>query len=430
MGGFGPGGHSRRHDVGSSIDHKGDIYNALVGAMWPLTALNVVVDKKAMDDAIQAAIVGMSWQEAIIRFEAMVTNEPALPSAGDRYISTESGTIPSTSQSVTANDICEWNGGTLEWDIVTPADGWATIEQGVDPNIMWWYTSAAWRKLGTIVDHANLLNLDIENSGHTFPNKSLTLHVSANGSDVTGDGTILMPFATVQFALNYGVAQAYTSILILLDTTAPLSETVTIGDGLDVSVSSFEGVFNSISDLTFIVGNSTLHLDNIYSPLIKESAPGKTPDLILEDSLIDDITSSTGGNPTGTSVVMSSSWTSNALLDLRLNAAAFADGFYHTTSGITRMIGTNKILEVQGGRISGLAANRIASGSDAICLEYLQDRWAANDINLAGVAPVDADMAGYTAGCKAVGIGTGGRVFLMTNRGTPASPIVKSVEMS
>jgi len=163
-----PVSHRRKHDVGDANDHEGDIYGALVGAVNALTAANVAVDTQTMVDAIAAAIVGMQWQPPIIRFEAMVTNEPGAPSDGDRYISTETGTMPSTTQAVVTDDVCEWDSGTSLWIVTTPEDGWAVIEQGVDPNIAWWYSGAAWRKLGTIVDHANLLNLNWSVAAHVM----------------------------------------------------------------------------------------------------------------------------------------------------------------------------------------------------------------------------------------------------------------------
>lgn len=160
--------HGKKHDIANPRDHTGDIYNSLIGAINALTAANVAVDTQTMTDAIAAAIVGMSWQTNIIRFEAMVTNEPSAPSDGDRYISTEAGTIPSTTQAVLVDDVCEWDSGTSLWVITTPEDGWAVIEDEVDPNIAWWYSGTQWRKLGTIVDHANLLNLNWSVAGHAM----------------------------------------------------------------------------------------------------------------------------------------------------------------------------------------------------------------------------------------------------------------------
>ena len=170
-------GHAKKHDVGSAHDHKGDIYDGLVGSANPITLGNYVVDLKKLTDTIAGIVAGLHWQPNIIRFEAMVTNEPVGPSDGDRYISTEAGNIPSTTQAVLINDVCEWDSGTSLWLINTPNDGWAVIEDGVNPNKAWIFDGANWNDFSGMLNHAGLLNINWAAAGHTMDiNLSMNTH--------------------------------------------------------------------------------------------------------------------------------------------------------------------------------------------------------------------------------------------------------------
>lgn len=318
MFGFGRKGHPRKHDIASAIDHKGDIYDALVGALNALTAANVAVDKKTLDDAISAAIVGMQWQPPIIRFEAMVTNEPVAPSDGDRYISTEAGTIPSTTQTVAIDDVCEWDSGTSLWIITTPQDGWAVIEQGVDPNIAWWYSGTQWRKLGTIVDHANLLNL----------NWSVAKHI-------------------IDIDVDFGGYKA------------------TDCAGVEGTVTDTE-IESTIGDVILKALND-VKVDNLTASQIVESGASK-----------------------------------------ELVSVAKGDAY-------------NKSFGTGSGDVCEGNDSRLPTASEKTEIGRLQP-----DVALAGVAPVDADVSGWSDGDRGQGIGTGGREFYMVKRGTA----VKYVELS
>ena len=121
-----------------------------------------------MEAAVTAAVAGLHWQDNIIRFEAMVTNEPVAPSDGDSFISTETGAIPSTSQAVVIGDICRWNATGTTWTIQTPEDGWAVIEDGVDPNKVWVWNGTIWGDFGSMLNHAVLLNLNWSVAAHVM----------------------------------------------------------------------------------------------------------------------------------------------------------------------------------------------------------------------------------------------------------------------
>jgi len=238
---FGGKHHAKKHDMGDSKHHKGNIYDSLVGAVHTLTASNVAVDTQTLNDAISAAIHGMDWQEGITNFHAMVTSEPPAPSDGDRYISTEAGVIPSTRQTVAIDDVCEWSTADSEWKIYTPEDGWAVLEEGVDPNIAWWYSGVQWRKLGTIIDHPNLLNLNWSVAGHVIDadidmnDKKLVdcrhfdvyYASGAHGNNTTGDGSINNPYASIQKVVDNHLIQGGH---VIIHTDLTTSQIVTLPD--------------------------------------------------------------------------------------------------------------------------------------------------------------------------------------------------------
>jgi len=317
--GFGRKGHPRKHDIADALSHKGDIYDALIGAINALTAANVAVDKKTLDDAIAAAIVGMQWQPPIIRFEAMVTNEPALPSDGDRYISTEAGDIPSTTQAVLVDDVCEWDSGTSLWIVTTPEDGWAVIEQGVDPNIVWWYSGTAWRKLGTIVDHSNLFNLNWSVAGHvmdtvldmnsnqineladatlstdainrgqiSYPSGAKFTYCSqSRGNDTTGDGSHAFPYATIQKAIDQ-IGENEHRIIIVDEDENSTTQNVTLPDAVSyrsATIVSYSGVMSWYGGInTLTLGNNwTIMCNSIQVGGIVETAGCTWAEVYMEE---------------------------------------------------------------------------------------------------------------------------------------------------
>jgi len=333
MAGEGGVSHGRKHDIANPNDHKGDIHAALIGALNALTAANVAVDAKTLNDAIAAAIVGMQWQPPIIRFEAMVTSEPATPSDGDRYISTEVGNIPSTTQAVLVDDVCEWDTGTSLWIVTTPLDGFAVIEQGVDPNIAWWYSGAAWRKLGTIVDHANLLHLNWSVAAHvidvdfdlnthkainmtdgalstdginlsqiSFPKQSAVYHVSDSRGNDSNDGSVFRPLKTRLKAIQLGVTAGFDEIFVKVDMSSGVyTADLTLPDNAIVNMSSYGGFFNiGISMGDIIMGDGcSFTIDNISMGLIKEGAGWTTEnaDVQIENCSVEGVKKSDGTTP-------------------------------------------------------------------------------------------------------------------------------------
>jgi len=157
--------HAKRHNMGSGTDHKGDIFDALTNPPNPLTLTNYVVDKQTLFSEIQKALVGLSWQEMVLDFIDFTTSEPGTPSVGHRYINTATGISSVTSQSVTAEDIYEWNGS--DWTEAAPSEGWClTVD---DEDTTYYYSDALdWVKFGTVIDHANLQNLGWSVSGHVM----------------------------------------------------------------------------------------------------------------------------------------------------------------------------------------------------------------------------------------------------------------------
>lgn len=321
--------HRKKHDIGDAKNHYGDIYDALVGALHALSASNVVVDAQTLAEAIDAAIKGMDWQENIISFRAMVTNEPGSPSDGDRYISTESGTIPSTTQAVNADDICEWDDTAGEWVIMPPEDGWAILEDGVDPNIAWWYNGSQWRKLGSIIDHSNLLNLTWSTAGHTIDTavdmagyKLVdNLHFGAyhisdtHGDDTNGDGSPGNPVKTVNQALTLWRASGEPHGSLILDVQSGTTYIATLQTGDDVSFTAEDGIWsNQVSEIEIVLANNTIiTINNLTIPKIRE-ANGQTgtSDVFIEDGWLGTITDyAETGYATNTRIALANTWINN-----------------------------------------------------------------------------------------------------------------------
>lgn len=74
--------------------------------------------KEALDDLQQQIVPQL---EPVLDFVNFVTSEPAAPTVGDRYINTATGVSSITAQSVTANNIYEWNG--TNWTETVPVAG-------------------------------------------------------------------------------------------------------------------------------------------------------------------------------------------------------------------------------------------------------------------------------------------------------------------
>jgi len=108
-----------------------------------------IADTQAVQDAIDAAIQGLSWQEPVIGEQ---TTPPGGPSVGDRYIVTAVATGAWTGQE---NNIAEWNGAS--WDFFTPSEGWVTYNTTTDTFRL--FDGSSWGTFAATLDHGALQGL-------------------------------------------------------------------------------------------------------------------------------------------------------------------------------------------------------------------------------------------------------------------------------
>lgn len=104
---------------------------------------------------IAAVVTGIDPQESVLSQLNLVTSEPAVPSIGDRYINTATGTSSETSQSVTIHNIYEWNG--TNWTEIVASEGMYTWVE--DEDISYIFDNTNWVKFGSTVTHNNLSTL-------------------------------------------------------------------------------------------------------------------------------------------------------------------------------------------------------------------------------------------------------------------------------
>jgi len=296
--------HAKRHDLLDATAHSGDGYDALANTPNSISASNPLADKQYVDDEIASVQAGMHWQDNIIEFRAMVTNEPGSPSDGDSYISTETGTIPSTTQAVTANDICRWNSGTSQWDIQTPEDGWAVIEDGVEPNKAWIFNGTTWGDFSSMLNHATLLNRNWSVAAHTIDtdfdlnsNKAINLADCTNDNDAVPyhrireprqaigyyvsddrggnsdeDGSIFNPFEDPNDAIALGVSNGDGVIILHMDTRSATTYTINVPAGEKVSVYGNEPLLTQLCIVKIYVGDgAVVNHDNVFVEIYEES---------------------------------------------------------------------------------------------------------------------------------------------------------------
>lgn len=206
--------HHRKHNIGNAKDHKGDIYDALIASAYGLDASYPVASEPWVTDQILNTLKGLDWQESVLDMLNFGTNEPPTPTIGDRYIATTS--TPSsnvTHQAITGWSICEWNG--TSWTLTTPNEGYTLIVE--DENMAYTYTPPGWVKFGTIVDHANLVNLAWSAAGH-----SIDTHVNLNGYTIYHDNGDQAISVGCHYTGGNWVADAATAAILYLSITGTL----------------------------------------------------------------------------------------------------------------------------------------------------------------------------------------------------------------
>jgi len=105
-----------------------------------------------------SAAAALDPQESVIAFVDFTGAEPAAPADGDRYISTGTGIMSITSQSVTTHNIYRWNAGAGNWDEIVPDAGfnlWSTAGGRYH-----YYNGTSWSSAESNFIFANLLVQD------------------------------------------------------------------------------------------------------------------------------------------------------------------------------------------------------------------------------------------------------------------------------
>lgn len=148
LGGLGDDDHTQYILVDGSRAFTG-----VVSGVTP-TADAHLVTKGYVDGLAQ----GLDWQESVLdRFDPTAAT-PAVPSTGDRYIST------ATANGWTADNIYEWDGSA--WEETAVSEGMATWVE--DEDTLYVYNGSAWVKFGATVTHNNLNSLQGGNGSDEY----------------------------------------------------------------------------------------------------------------------------------------------------------------------------------------------------------------------------------------------------------------------
>lgn len=101
-------------------------------------------------DYVDSVAQGLDWQESVL--SASLTTPPGLPLDGYRYVVASPASGDWTGEE---DSIAEYNGSS--WDFTTPNEGFAVFVE--DSNLLCIYFDASWMKMGTAIDHGNLVGL-------------------------------------------------------------------------------------------------------------------------------------------------------------------------------------------------------------------------------------------------------------------------------
>lgn len=105
-------------------------------------------------DFVTSVLNSVFWQDAVL--DRDLTTAPASPSNHDRYIIAGTGGAWSAGS---INDIATWSDALGQWEFATPGEGWAVYIE--DENIYAHWNGSSWIKIGNVIDHAVLLNLNV-----------------------------------------------------------------------------------------------------------------------------------------------------------------------------------------------------------------------------------------------------------------------------
>jgi hypothetical protein len=305
--------HRKKHDIASSIDHYGNIYDALVNAINPLSAADPAVSKSYVDTAISghrapvqvlrlkddsdqggappAAVAGeayvvnnwgMGYTDGdIVEYDGAIWNVIVANVGGAPPDLTRAIIDPTPAGSFAGqdDDIAQYNAGTATWLFTSPADGDQCVVIGngsVYENQTFIYDLVAdvWINMGTTIFHNALINLNWSAAGHIIDSdvnftgwaaagvkRPLTYWTSqTDGSDTTGDGGITNPFQNIQTAVDL-LETAGVAGTIIVDGDSSTPQNVNVGAINYVPIAIFGGGrhISVIGTLT-LTDDITLHV--------------------------------------------------------------------------------------------------------------------------------------------------------------------------
>ena len=142
-----------------------------------------IVDSQALQDAIDSAIQGLSWQDPVIN---ELSTPPGSPTTGDRYIVAPTGTGLWAGQD---NAIAEWDGAA--WQFTTPTEGYVARNNTTDQFRL--FDGVSWGAFEVNLDHGALLGLgDDDHPQYLLVNgtRAMTGDLDMGTNDITNVGLV------------------------------------------------------------------------------------------------------------------------------------------------------------------------------------------------------------------------------------------------
>lgn len=145
-------------------------------------------------DFVMGLIGGIDWQDSVL--DKDLTAPPSSPGTGDRYIV---GVGATGAWSGHDNDIAEWNG--TSWDFTTPNEGFACWVE--DENVIYVY-NGSWVKMGTVIDHGNLLGLGDDDHSQYHTDARALIWLGTRSTTDLPEGTNLY-YTQARFDTAFGL---------------------------------------------------------------------------------------------------------------------------------------------------------------------------------------------------------------------------------
>lgn len=396
--------------MGSAIDHKGDIYDALIGTGYPLTSLNPAVDLQTMTESIASAIDGIVPKDNV---DAATTGAlPANTRTVDVLTADANGAFPTIDGVSPALDqayLVKNEGGvashinngiytlTVVGDGVTPweltrrsdlddgdsaAGAFLHVEQGTvngeatfrcknnEGTDVVNTDALEWIYWGQTVNHANLLNKQWSVAGHTIDTNvdmagyKLTdnfhfgaYHISdTHGDDTNGDGSPGNPTKTINQALSLWRTSGEPHGSFVIDVQSGTTYVADLQAGDDVSFTAIDGIWsNQVAEIEITLADSTtVTINNLTIQSIREgSGQTGTSDVFIEDGWLGRIRDyAQTGYATHTNVSLANTWINNptTLTELANCAGLYVGSAFGDSTNLVYLFGDG--LEMMNGGIN------------------------------------------------------------------------------